>query len=134
MYLKLTDEHFLLACISCVSVYHLIIVHLLSSKVAGLDQKKARNLWWKVKQLTVNRKKNKFIKRIFLVSANRYDWFLVYEYISGLICLHRLKFTFYIQEAMDVFKSLLKSANVRSDWTWEQVIQLSLLAVLGACP
>lgn len=31
---------------------------------------------------------------------------------------------------MDVFKSLLKSANVGSDWTWEQVVQLSLLAVL----
>uniref|UniRef100_A0A1J3JQF4 Pre-mRNA-processing protein 40B n=1 Tax=Noccaea caerulescens TaxID=107243 RepID=A0A1J3JQF4_NOCCA len=26
-------------------------------------------------------------------------------------------------EAMDVFKSLLKSANVRSDWTWEQAMR-----------
>lgn len=43
MYLKLSNEHFLLAFISAVSVYH-ITVHLLSSKVLGLDQKKAKNI------------------------------------------------------------------------------------------
>lgn len=42
MYLKLSDEHFLL---SCISLYPLIIiVHLFSSKIVGLHQKKAKNI------------------------------------------------------------------------------------------
>lgn len=32
-----------------------------------------------------------------------------------------------IQEAKNAFKALLESANVQSDWTWEQVSQLNLI-------
>jgi pre-mRNA-processing factor 40 len=37
--------------------------------------------------------------------------------------IHQESFSFNNKlEAVDVFKSLLKSAKVGSDWTWEQVV------------
>lgn len=43
--------------------------------------------------------------------------------VCYIILLHHLyhHFTLLFQEAKNAFKALLESANVHSDWTWEQV-------------
>lgn len=62
-----------------------------------------------------------------LVYANKQVWPINFSYafVEIIVWVVDYNFKFYFfQEAKNAFKALLESANVESDWTWEQVIKI----------
>jgi hypothetical protein len=64
---------------------------------------------------------------IFSPLWGRVFYYLIFIIIM-LIYFHL--HVWYVQEAKNAFKALLESANVQSDWTWEQVSLLFIILTI----